>query len=105
MITRDLSVGALPELDIDVKAAPVTIDRGPAGAVRVTIDTNHPDHWRVAQQGDSILEREEGGGFRARRSGARVRVTVPDGAITTVSTASGDVTVLVSTGRSSISTA
>ena len=105
MITRELAVGAAPDLDVDVKSAPVTIDRGASGAVIVHVDTNHPDHWRVSQSGDSIVVREEGGGFRVRRSGARVRITVPDGTATRVTTASGDVTVLVTTGRTSIATA
>jgi len=108
VITREFAVGTPDhdiQLDIDVKAAAVTLDRGPAGRVTVQVDTKHPDDWLVTQNGDSIIVRDEPSGWRRRNGSARVRVTVPDGAGAAITTASGDVTVLVATGRTSISTA
>ena len=104
MIVREFAVNR-PDLDIDVKSASVTLDRGAAGTVAVQVDAKHPDDWVVTQNGDSIVVRDEGSGWRLRNGSARVRVTVPDGAAATIVTASGDVTVLVATGRTSISTA
>ena len=94
-----------PELDIDVKAASVVLDRGPVGTVTVQIETKNPEDWLVSQHGDSITVRDEQSGWRLRKGHSRVRITTPDGTAADISTASGDITVVVATGRTVVSTA
>ena len=94
-----------PELDIDVKAASVVLDRGPVGTVTVQIETKNPEDWLVSQHGDSITVRDEQSGWRLRKGQSRVRITTPDGTAADISTASGDITVVVATGRTVVSTA
>jgi DUF4097 and DUF4098 domain-containing protein YvlB len=94
-----------PELDIDVKAASVVLDRGPVGTVSVQIDTKNPEDWIVSQHGSTITVRDEQSGRRLRKGSSRVRITTPDGTAAAISTASGDITVVVATGRTVVTTA
>lgn len=104
MIARDLTVTGPPELEVHAPVADVTLDRGPGGAVGVRIDTKNAEDWSVVQNGDTIVVRDDRGGWRSRGRG-RVHITVPDGAAVRITTASGDVTVSVSTGRTAVTTA
>lgn len=104
MISHEFSV-TNPALDVDVKSSSVTLHRGPAGTVTVEVDTKHPDEWIVVQNGDSIVVRDDGSGWRLRSGTSRVRITAPDGTAAHIATASGDVVVTVATGRTDIATA
>lgn len=104
MIERQFSLAATPAVDIDVRTADVVVDRGPAGAVTVQIDAKNEADWHVTQHGDGISVRDERTGWRSR-GGGRVRLTVPDGTAARITTASGDVSISVTTGRTQITTA
>lgn len=104
MISREFAV-AEPAVDVDARSASIVLERGPVGTVSVQIDTKHPDDWIVTQHGSSISVREDAAGWRLRSGSARIRVVVPDGTAAVLATASGDVSVLVSTGRTSVTTA
>lgn len=104
MIEREFTV-VRAAVDVDVKAADVVVERGSAGTVAVQVDTRHPDDWYVGQNGETVVVRDEPSGWRRRGGSARVRLTVPDGTAATIATASGEVTVVVATGRTAIATA
>lgn len=104
MIVHELPVTGTPELDLHAPAASVLLDRGVSGSVRVEIDSRNADAWEVVQHGDAISVRDERRGWRSG-NGGRLRVTAPDGAAVRITTASGDVTVSISTGRTAVTTA
>lgn len=105
MISHEFAVADPPAVEVDARTASIVLERGPAGAVSVHIDTKHPDDWVVSRHGDSISVRDDGGGWRLRGGSARVRIAVPDGTAAVLTTGSGDVSVLVSTGRTAVTTA
>lgn len=107
MIEQSFSVDRSPEIEISCSSGSLTVESGAAGTVQVTIDSRHPEAWRVLQSGNSVTVSYERGLLEFDRGGgrARIRIVTPDGSSLRANTASADVRAVLDLDRVTIASA
>jgi len=104
VIEQTFTLTGPADLDVSVPSGSIVIDSGPVGSVAVTVDTAHPDSWRVFQNGNAITVAPERTGF-GRGGRGRVRIVAPDGSSLRASTASAEVRARLDLDQLTVATA
>lgn len=90
MISREFAVGVNPDIDVHIQSGRVEIRSGPAGVVKVDVETDNAG-FVVEQHGDQIhIATKPNGGWSSRNS-AYVVVEVPDDSDATIASASAKI--------------